>query len=93
MRGLHCCREGAQGDERQGDQYLAPAKDCSCFADGYVLRAAYDHARANYVDSVHTDGARVGKPWSAGHQHQAAIRYAGKRFLDLLFDAAQEASA
>lgn len=54
-------------------------------------RAVYDEARARYADRTHVAAcprcgpagkpALPGSPWSAGHQHAAAIRYVGKRFL------------
>lgn len=54
-------------------------------------RFVYDAARERYADRVHESScarcgpsgspALAGTPWSLGHQHAAALRFVGKRFL------------
>lgn len=84
-----CVREGKA---REGTEWIAPPADCSCAAEDRVLRVAYDRARARYATRVHGEdaprGLKPGDPWRSAHQHQAALRYAGKTFLRLLYRAA-----
>lgn len=54
-------------------------------------RTVYDEARERYAERLHETPclrcgpsghpAQPGSPWNLGHQHAAAIRYIGKRFL------------
>lgn len=54
-------------------------------------RLVYEDARITYADKTHTatcvrcgpsgKPAQIGDPWSAGHQHAAALRRVGKEFL------------
>lgn len=84
------CREAAR--EREDSTYIAPPADCTC-AETHPLRHAYDRKRREYAERVHDEGARVGEPWTAAHQHAAAIRYVGKTFLKMLHQAAQGVSS
>jgi hypothetical protein len=77
-------RERKEADEDQS--YLAPARGCTC-AETHPLRHAYDQARAKYASRLDADG----NLWTPGHQHAAALRYVGKTFLRLLYEAAQDA--
>jgi transposase len=67
-------------------------------------RVVYDAARERYDDRVHESPcvrcgpsgspALAGSPWSLGHQHAAAIRLVGKRFLlDLWKEAKRQGAA
>jgi hypothetical protein len=66
-------------------------------------RAVYDAAREKYRDRVHAapcvrcgpsgKPAEAGSPWSAKHQHMAALRNTGKAFLDDLWRAARAVPA
>jgi hypothetical protein len=78
------------GDNDASAYVVKRVRGCTC-RQTHPLRYAYDTARARYADRVHDEGANVGEPWTAGHQHAAALRFVGKTFLRMLYDAAQDA--
>jgi hypothetical protein len=80
------------GDDDGGAYSYRKPRGCTC-ATTHPLRYAYDQARKKYAKRVYDEGPKVGEPWSAGHQHAAALRYVGKTFLRLLYDAAQDAGS
>ena len=61
-----------------------------CMKAGGPYRDVYDVARLQYADRIEADGKHKGKPWSDGHQHNAALRKVGKEILRDLWIAAQK---
>lgn len=69
--------------------WLIASQFCRTASSPY--RATYDEARERYAERLHErvcvrcgpsgKAAQPGSPWSLGHQHAAALRYVGKRFL------------
>jgi hypothetical protein len=66
-----------------------------------AYRAVYDEARAQYAEKLHAapcvrcgpsgKPAQPGSPWSAGHQHAAALRRVSKAVLKDLWAASRDA--
>lgn len=65
-------------------QLLAVA--CVKQPKGTVYRDVYDEARARYADRVDDED----RPWTPLHQHNAALRFVGKRILRDLWVAGKE---
>ena len=67
------------------------AAECCMKQKASPFRLVYEQARLNYAEKVHAvecvrcgpsgKPAQAGTPWSAGHQHAAALRKVGKEIL------------
>lgn len=68
--------ENGDGSEDAPVPRVAPNRRRSPYRD------VYDLARLTYADRVEADG----KPWSLGHQHNAALRLVGKSILRDLWE-------
>lgn len=100
LRCKACTAASRASAEADGAGWTPPPPDCSCEAEGYVLRRAYDDARAKYAGAVHGapcercgpagSPAPAGSPLSAAHQHGRALRLVGKTVLRMLWEEAME---
>lgn len=96
LRCKACTAASRAAADADGAGWTPPPPTCTCEREGYVLRRAYDDARAKYAAAVHAapcercgpagSPAPAGSPLSASHQHGRALRIVGKAVLRMLWE-------